>query len=331
MAMLNTPIRVGKIDLPNRLVLPPMATAKSGPNGTVSDSLCAYYREKTDGGAIGLLITEHSYIRPDGMAGRGQLSICRDEDIPGLRRLTDTVHRNHTKVFAQISHAGSAAAEELTGCPAISASRVRHPRAKDALPREMTLQDIAQVTDCFARAAARAKAAGFDGVELHSAHGYLLNQFYSPLTNQRTDAYTGATLEGRTRLHVEVIRAVRSAVGADYPIALRLGACDYVQNGTTLADSVRAASVLEEAGVDLLDVSGGFCFYTNPFDKTEGYFRELTAAIRKAVSVPVLLTGGIVTPEAAEALLAHQCADLIGVGRAILRDSDWARRALSAQ
>lgn len=329
MYILNTPIKVGRIELPNRLVMPPMATAKSEQDGKVSDSLCEYYKEKSNGGYIGLLITEHCYISPEGKAGKGQLSICSDDDIAGLQRLTDTIHQNGTKVFAQISHAGGATTEDITGYPAISASNYRHPRIKDASAKEMNQQDIANVVDGFAKAAKRAKLAGYDGVEIHSAHAYLLNQFYSPLANKRKDAYTGATLEGRTKLHAEIIRAVRKAVGEDYPIALRLGACDYTEGGTTIEDSVRAATIFEEAGIDLLDISGGFCHYTNPNDKTEGYFREISSAIKKVTSIPVLLTGGIVTPEAAEEILANHYADLVGVGRAILKDSDWAKKALS--
>lgn len=134
-------------------------------------------------------------------------------------------------------------------------------------------------------------------MEIHSAHSYLLNQFYSPLTNRRTDNYTGSTLEGRLRIHLEIIRSIREAVGEDYPIALRLGAIDDLPGGTTLEDSVRAAGILQAAGIDLLDISGGFCGPYRPGHKEQGYFGELTEAIKKEVTVPVLLTGGITTPK----------------------------------
>ena len=179
----------------------------------------------------------------------------------------------------------------------------------------------------FAAAAVRAKAAGYDGVEIHSAHGYFLNQFYSPLTNHRTDTYGGSP-ENRIRLHLEVIAAVRQAVGPDYPIALRLGGCDYMDGGSTVADAVAACKAFTEAGVDLLDLSGGMCSYTVPGRACPGWFRDQSEAVKAAVSVPVILTGGITPAQEAENLLREGAADLIGVGRAILRDHRWAEKEL---
>lgn len=332
MTLFNSPLQVANLTLPNRLVMPPMATAKSGDDGKVTRELCDYYEEKSRGGHIGLIIAEHSFVSPEGKAGNGQLSISDDGDIPGLKALVSVIHRNDTKVMAQINHAGGAAKREVTGCEAISAGAVLPPRAAagSPLPREMTAADIRRVTDDFARAAGRAKEAGFDGVEIHSAHGYLLNQFFSPLTNRRTDSYGASSLHGRIRFHLEVIGAVRSVVGTAYPLALRLGACDYMEGGTTMEDSVAAALEFEKAGIDLLDISGAFCGYVRPGSKEQGYFSELTEAIKKSVSIPVILTGGIVDREAAERLLEQNKADLIGVGRAIIKDSSWAEKAMLA-
>lgn len=332
MSLLNTPIAVNKMELPNRLVMPPMATAKSDADGKVTEELCAYYAEKSGGGYIGLVITEHSYISMEGKASKGQLSIADDRDVAGLKNLVAAVHQNDTKVMAQINHAGGAARQEVTGCEPLSASSVKVPGAAvEKPPREMTAAEIQKVILDFTHAATRAKAAGFDGVEIHSAHGYLLNQFFSPLTNQRTDDYCGTSIEGRTRLHLEIIRAVREAVGPDYPIALRLGACDYMDGGITLQDSVLAAAEFEKAGIDLLDISGGFCRYTLPGVTEPGYFSELSEAVKKSVKIPVILTGGVTDADGAEKLLAGQKADMIGVGRAILKDSGWARRAMAAR
>lgn len=332
MNLFNSPLQIANLTLPNRLVMPPMATAKSGDDGKVTRELCEYYEEKSHGGHIGLIITEHSFVSPEGKAGSGQLSITDDSDIPGLRELVSVIHRNNTKVMAQINHAGGAAKREVTGREAISAGAVLMPRAAagSPLPREMTAADIRRVTDDFARAAGRAKEAGFDGVEIHSAHGYLLNQYFSPLTNRRTDSYGASSLHGRIRFHLEVIEAVRRVVGTAYPLALRLGACDYMEGGTTIEDSVSAAIEFEKAGIDLLDISGGFCGYVRPGSKEQGYFNELTGSIKKSVSIPVILTGGIVDVEAAERLLEQNKADLIGVGRAILKDSTWAEKAMPA-
>jgi len=172
------------------------------------------------------------------------------------------------------------------------------------------------------------KQAGFDGVELHSAHGYLLNQFLSPLTNRRTDRY-GGSLENRLRLHIEVIEAVRDAVGPDFLLLLRLGAQDYLEGGTVLADSIEASRHFEAAGVDMLDITGGLSGYVRPGSDEPGYFSELSAPIRSAVSIPVILTGGVTEAGQVEDLLARGDADLIGIGRALLRDSGWAVDAVA--
>lgn len=329
MNILNSSIMVRNLELRNRLVMPPMATAKAGNDGKVTEQLCQYYDEKSRGGYIGLIITEHSFISPEGKAGKGQISMASDSDIAGLSKVTEIIHRNGTKVMAQINHAGGAASERITGLTPVSASAVKSPRipVKEPAPRELTLPEIGKVISDFAQAAQRAKKAGFDGVEIHSAHGYLLNQFFSPLTNRRRDEYSGASLGGRIRLHLEIIRAIRSAVGNDYPVALRLGACDYMDGGTTIDDSIFAAKEFEDAGVDLLDISGGFCGYIHPSVKEQGYFSEITEELKKHIKIPVILTGGIVDAAAAETLLVKHKADLIGVGRAILKDSEWAKRA----
>ena len=176
----------------------------------------------------------------------------------------------------------------------VSASAVKSPRAKAeaSTPRAMRVEEIQTVVEAFAQAACRAQEAGFDGVELHAAHGYLLNQFYSPLTNHRTDAYTGATLAGRLRFLLEAVEAVRAAVGQELLLAVRLGAGDDMPGGTTVEDSVRACQLLEQAGVDLLDISGGFCGPYRGGSKEQGYFSDWSQTVKAAVSVPVLVTGG---------------------------------------
>ena len=183
MTHLSDPITIRNLTLVNRLVMPPMATAKADENGYVTNAVCEYYRERAKYSKIGLIITEHSYIHPQGKAHPGQTYISSDDVIPFLRRLTDSIHREGVKIFAQLSHAGSAALSETTGQSPVGPSPIYHPKQRKELPVEMTLQQIQQVTEWFAQAALRAKQAGFDGVELHSAHGYLLNQFFSPLVN----------------------------------------------------------------------------------------------------------------------------------------------------
>lgn len=329
MSILKTPIRFGSIELANRLVMPPMATAKSLADGSVSDELCAYYDARAKDGAIGMIVVEHAYICPEGQASRAQLSISREEDAEGLARLVSVIRQNGTRAMAQLNHAGSMAQPEITHMQAVSASAVCSPRknAPETPPMQADALAMQKIVSDFTAAALRAKRAGFDAVEIHSAHGYLLNQFYSPLTNKRADGY-GGSLETRLRLHCDVIASVRRAVGADFPIALRLGACDYMEGGSEISDIPRAAAILCEAGIDLLDISGGFCGYTPPDTNEEGYFAALSRAAKQTANVPVLLTGGVVTAQGAEKLLARGDAELIGVGRALFQDADWAANAM---
>ncbi len=321
--MLKDEIRINGLLLRNRIVLPPMATGKAD-RGAPDDALCGHYAARANGTA--LVIVEHAYVSPEGMAHGTQLSMADDSLIPAYRKLTASVRDRGAAVFAQLNHAGAQARD--SGLPALSPSGISLREPEDA-PKEMTAEDIGRVKESFVSAALRAKAAGFDGVEIHSAHGYLLNQFYSPLTNRRTDAYGGKTLEGRTRLHAEILRAVRKAVGAAYPVAIRFGACDYMDGGSEISDIPEASRIFAEAGADLLDISGGLCGFTVKGRTQPGWFAELSIPAKNSVQIPVLLTGGVAAAGDAETLLREGAADLIGVGRAMLKDSDWAAKALA--
>ena len=328
MAHLLKPLQVGPLKLANRLVMPPMATAKAEPDGKVNQAVLDYYDEKSKGGYISLIIIEHSFLRSEGKASKQQLSVADDTMVAGLKQLAEVIHKNGSKCVMQLNHAGSAALEEVIGTTPVGPSDIRNPRLGD-MPRELTEAEIAGIVQDFQEAARRTKEAGFDGVEIHSAHGYLLNQFFSPLTNQRTDRY-GGNIHNRIRIHLEVIEAVRAAVGSDFPLLVRLGAADYMEGGSTIEDSKVAAQELAKAGVDILDISGGFSGYAVPSLQGQGYFAPLTQAIKEVVSLPVILTGGITEAQAVEQLLAEGKADLIGVGRAILYNSLWAEQAVNS-
>lgn len=329
MPTLTTPITINHLTLPNRLVMPPMATHKS-PDGSITDAHIEYYRERTAGDSVGLLITEHSYIDVSGRADPKQIGIDSDEKMEGFQKLTDAIHEaGGTKVFCQINHAGNMTQAKVTGTEIVSSSDVVTPTGRSReVPRPLTVSEIETLIQKFTDAAVRAKKAGYDGVEIHAAHGYLLDQFYSPLTNKRTDAY-GGSLDNRIRFHLSVIRSVREAVGKDYPVAIRFGGCDYMEGGATIEDAVYAAGKFEEAGADLIDISGGMCLYTLKGRTQAGYFSDLSSAVREAVNVPVILTGGVKTGEEAEALLQEGAADLIGAGRVMMRDAHWAQNVLA--
>lgn len=327
MSDLLKPLKAGSLSLINRLVMPPMATSNC-PDGTITQGILDYYKEKSQGGYISLVIIEHSYTAKEGRASRNQVSIADDLNQDKLKELADIIHNNGSKAVIQINHAGIQADEAITGFPAVGPSAILNPKT-NKIAHELTDLEIKNIIKAFGAAAKRVKDAGFDGVEIHSAHGYLLNQFFSPLTNKRTDAYGGEVIN-RIKIHLEVIEEVRKAVGEGFPILLRLGASDYTEGGATIEDSLVAAKEFEKAGIDILDISGGFCGYKNPDATEEGYFSPLTEAIKKVVNIPVILTGGIVTAKAAEELLANGKTDLIGVGRAIFTDSNWAKNAIES-
>ena len=324
--MLQNAIQIGSLKLKNRLVMPPMATGKADA-GYVTEELITYYRDRAQFSAPGLIILEHAFIAPAGRASAGQLSIADTKCVAGLTKLVQAIHKAGSAVFAQLNHAGSGAEPEVP-CKNLSASAVASPRKPESgVPREMTRAEILMTEADFVRAALRAVKAGCDGVEIHSAHSYLLNQFYSPLTNQRTDEYGPQTLENRLRFHLETVEAVRKAVGPLVPIALRLGGADYLPDGSTESDAVEACRMLEAAGVDLIDLSGGMCGYVRPEHSEPGYFASMSEKVKAAVDVPVLVTGGVKTIADAEQLLAEGKADLIGVGRALYRDAHWREHA----
>ena len=328
MSNLLKPLKTEKLTLNNRLVFPPMATEKSSEGGVLGQGILDYYDEKSKGGYISLIIIEHSFINEQGKASKSQLSVEDDRNNEGLKKLANVIHKNGSKAVMQINHAGSATTSEVTGQEIVGPSAVMHTRGKE-MPRELTKDEIKGIVKNFKDAAKRVKDAGFDAVEIHSAHGYLLNQFYSPITNKRTDEYGGDVLN-RIRIHLEVIKAVKEAVGEDFPVLLRLGACDYMEGGNTVEDAKIAAKEFEKAGIDILDVSGGLRGYIIPGVTGQGYFGDATKGIKEVVKIPVILTGGVTEAKAAEELLEDGKADLIGVGRAIYKDSTWAKNAIES-
>ncbi|MBR6351312.1 MAG: NADH:flavin oxidoreductase [Firmicutes bacterium] len=331
--MIKEPFRFGHMELKNRLVMPPMATYYCDAQGQVTDKILDYYGARAKGGNIGLIIVEHAFITQVGMAKKNQLSISRDSDVEGLKKLTAVIKQSGSRVMAQLNHGGAAALSEASGMKPISPSPVVLPEISGMGDPdgsvEMTKEQIAELPGIYVAAARRAKEAGFDGVVIHCAHSYLLNEFYSPLTNKRTDEY-GGSLDNRLRIHREVIKAVREEVGPDYTVSIRLGGVDYgMEGGNTFEDAAYAAKVFAEAGVDAIDISGGMSRYMRKGHDEPGYFQDTSRAVKAAVDLPVILTGGVRSLEQAEELLQTGAADLIGVGRPLLADPDWADKAMA--
>ena len=319
---LSQELKSKNINFKNRVVMPPMATAKADENGHITDEILNYYEEKAKNRLFSTVIIEHSFVDALGKASNNQTSIADDSTIDGMKKLAKLVKDNESPVILQISHAGSSTSEEVIGQQPVAPSAIKNP-SKDSseLPRELSVEEIEQIIDKFVEAAVRSKEAGFDGVEIHSAHGYLLNQFLSPLTNKRTDEY-GGDIDGRIKIHLEIIRKIREKVGNEYPIFIRVGAGDYLDGGLSTEDSVHAAEEFVKAGVDVLDISGGMCMFSID-DKRAGFFDFLSKPIFENVDVPVILTGGVKTGDDVEDILNRGVCDLVGVGRSVFKDSNW--------
>lgn len=332
--LLGSPVEAGSVTLRNRIAMVPMATGKATPEGDVTPELAEHYAARARHSTLGLVESEHHFVCADGQAKLGQPSVSRDEDVDGLARECAAVHEFDTPFIMQISHAGSAASRDAIGVQAIAPSAVTCPGAKvgHPLPREMSLADIERVTEAFAAAAARARRAGFDGVEVHAAHGYLLDEFLSPLTNGREDEY-GGDLAGRMRIILEVVRAVRAELGSGQVLSVRLGACDYMDGGTTADEGAACAVEAVRAGADLISVSGGMCYYSRRDTLEPGWFSDTSTVVRAALreeglDAPVILAGGIRKLEDAERLLEQGACDIVGIGRPFLNNPDWGRRLI---
>ena len=282
-------------------------------------------------GNVGLIITSHCFISPDGRASEAQLGMHEDELKEDFRRMTAAVHRAGGRIAAQLSHAGTFANEKVAGKPPMAPSvfegLAQSPR------REMTISDIEQTAWAFAAAAGRAIASGFDGIQIHAAHGFLLSQFLSPAYNRRQDAYGGA-IEGRARFLLEVYGAIRKAVGKNIPILVKINCRDFIENGLCLEDSIKVMGMLTAEGLDAVEVSGGMLterklspvrpWIDSP--SKEAYFQEEARVIRKQIHIPLILLGGIRSWEVAERLVEEGTADYISMARPFIWEPGLIRR-----
>jgi NADPH2 dehydrogenase len=325
MARLFDKLNIKSLTLQNRLVLPPMRSGKAASNGEVTNELIEHYLSLSDG--PGLVIVEHTYIMDSGRS-QGQLGITCAEQISGLSRLTKAIHSRGASTVLQINHVGSTASSKVTGTQPVGPSAVIHPRSREKeMPKAMTKKEIEEVIQAFAQAAEHASEVGFDGVEVHCAHGYLNSQFMSPITNQRQDEYGGSP-ENRIRLAAQSVQAIRKVVGEDYPVFCRFGAQDYVPGGLELSDSTVMAKLLVKAGVDVIDVSGGMCGIEPPGEKMQGFFIPDAEALKKATGAILIGVGGITDPHFADEAIRKNRVDLVAVGRSMLKDPAWCKKAL---
>jgi len=328
MPTLFSPLSFAGLTLRNRIAMPPMWSGKATPEGLVTPAIIEYHRVRAAAGTA-LVIVEHSFVHPQGRHSSTQIGAHDDGCIEGLSRLASAIRAEGAVACLQISHAGARASSRVTGLPVVAPSPVATTRetSPDA-PEALTLAQISEVVDAFAAAAVRARRAGFDAVEIHAAHGFLLSQFLSPLTNRRTDEY-GGDHERRSRIHLDILAAVLQRAGKDFPVFVRLGLHDERPGGLTLAPACVTAVHLAAAGAALIDVSGGLAGSDDP-GRGPGYFVGYAEALKAEVDVPVLVAGGISDPRMADLIIRSQRADLVGIGRAMLDDAEWARAAAAA-
>jgi 2,4-dienoyl-CoA reductase-like NADH-dependent reductase (Old Yellow Enzyme family)/thioredoxin reductase len=318
---------IGRMKIKNRIVMPPMATNYATEDGHVTDLMIHHYEQRAKGG-VGLIVVEGTGIDYPGCKGWiNEAGIDDDKYIPGLKRLVDAVHREDAKVALQLHHGGREAKQKVAGQQPVAPSPIPAPGG-DA-PRELTAAEIETLVDKFAQAAARAKECGFDGVEIHGAHGYLLAEFISSASNKRQDQY-GGELANRARFLLEVIRAIRSAVGDDFPVWCRLNGEERgVEGGVTLEETKKVAQMAQDAGCDALHIStygyGGQATVTFP-DKPGGLL-PLAEGVKGVVSIPVIAVGSM-TPEVAEKALEEGRVDFIAMGRELLCDAELPNKLL---
>ena len=319
------PLKAGSLELRNRLVMPPMATNYADEQGKVTDKLIKHYSNRARD--LGLLIVEHTYVTKNGKTSSNQLGAYSSEFIPGLKQLVNAVHEFDTPIVLQINHGGSAASSTVTGMESVGPSPIIHPK-RGGKPNPLTLDEIEDIIKYFKEAAMIAASAGFDGVEVHGAHGFLLSQFLSPLTNRRRDEY-GGDLVNRVRLPCKIIEEIRSELGHSYPLLYRIGADDLLPGGITIDDGVEAAKYIAEKGVNIMDVSGGLGGSRGEGLVGPGFFIPQASEIKKALDIPVIGVGGITTADEADKFIRLEKVDLVAVGRAILRDPKWATNTIN--
>ncbi len=329
-SVLFEPTHIRGMELKNRFVRSATYENMAAQDGSTTPALTDLMVRLARGG-VGLIITSHVFVRPEGQAGPGQLGLYKDDLVEGFEQMVRAVHEQDCPIAAQVSHAGYFAPATITGLTPLAVSVKQGP--SKTVRKEMTLEDIQGLVQAFGEAARRAKEAGCDAVQIHGAHGYLLSQFLSPAFNRRTDRY-GGPVENRARALIEVTARVREAVGPDFPVLVKLNSQDFVENGLVLEDALEVGTMLQEGGIDAIEVSGGTIVSgkLSPSragilsEDKEAYFRENAKAFKQRLQVPLMLVGGIRSFEVAESLVQKDYADYISMSRPFIREPDLINR-----
>lgn len=329
--LLFSKTNIGGVTLRNRIVMPSMAT-NGTTDGTASDRIIDYFVERARG-QTGLLVTEAAsvHVPPAGKFANFHLNISDDRFIPSLKRLTDAVHKYDTKIAVQLSHLGRQVHTKFWGAQLVAPSPIACPVCRD-VPKELTVDEIESIVEAFVKAARRACEAGFDMVELHGCHGYLISQFFSLRSNRRTDQY-GGDAKGRSRFCVEIIQGIKRELGPSFPVIVRMNGHDYIKEGANLKEMQEIAPLLEEAGADAIHVTAGvygsYKATVAPMHENPGCFVNLAEGIKRVVSFPVIAVGRITDPFMAEDIIRSNKADLVAMGRALIADPKLPLKTIS--
>src|SRR5882672_4519790 len=322
MNILLTPARIGAVEIRNRIVMPPMTTRLSDEEGHVTDDTIAYYMARVRGGT-GLITVEMASPERAGRHRRREMGIYDDRFLPGLTRLVAEIHRGGARASIQLGHGGGHTRVDICGETPVAPSAIPHPvyetTFETIIPEAMSPARIAETVRAFAAAAVRARKAGFDCVEIHAAHGYLISQFHAPFENRRKDEY-GGSLENRARFGLGILRAVKAAV-AGMPVIYRLSVEDFFPGGLPWTEGRQIAIWAAEAGADALHISGGHYrslpsahVMIPPMTMPEAMFLDFAAQVKKSVHVPVIAVGRLGDPATATNAVASGKADFVALG-----------------
>jgi len=320
MSILFQQIRIGSMVLENRFVRSATWEGLAAEDGSVTEKLINKMVELAKGG-MGLIITGHAFVSEEGKASPWQLGVHHDELVDGLKKVTTAVHNEGAKIVLQLAHAG--------------AFTIGNPEKPDLIPiapsalknsKEMSQEDIIRIVNCFAEAAKRAQDAGFDGVQIHAAHGYLLSQFLSPYFNKRLDSY-GGSVEKRAKIVVDILRAIREKVVDTFPVLIKMNAEDFMEGGLSVEDMLQTARILEQEGLNAIELSGGTIISNELMPvrvrkrgENEPYYLEASKRLKETVNIPVILVGGIRSYETSERIVTDGIADLIAMSRPFIRE-----------
>ncbi len=323
-SVLFTPIKIGTIEIANRFVRSATHDFMADRDGSVTDRQVSLFKNLARG-KVGLIITGHAYVNPQGKASPYQTGVYTDNLIEGLSQIIEAVHQYPSRIFLQLSHAGRQTKPKICGSTPLAPSSVYEPTFK-VTPKEMSREEVKGVIDDFIQSSRRAKQAGFDGVELHVAHGYLLSSFISPRTNKRKDEW-GGTLSNRLRIVIEIVQGIKGLLGKEFPLIVKLNSSDFLPAGLNIEESIEIAKKMERKGIDGIEVSGGMAEAgKGPVwkglcpEEEEGYFVDNASKIKAALSIPVFGLGGIRSFSVMEKIIEEGKADLISMSRPFIRE-----------